>query len=1283
MRNPPFSSVYRLRAAQLAIVVVALILVLGLIRPFALRAAPPAPVLVNPANFTTTTVSNYPPLALPYFQWQPVAGATSYRLQISNQIAFNTVLYEYAGPATKHLPTSIGSFPEGTLYWRVRVESSPSGVGDWQVTPWQFTRDWSTNNVATLLSPGVAATIEFFEDPIFSWTPVSGAESYLLEIDDSSDCQSPIRTWETVATRYTPSQRLANGNYYWCVIPKDPAGRLGAISEKRSVFINYSQAPQLLQPLNGSLPIYTPQFKWTAVKGAYAYKLYYSTDSTFQTGVSAVQVNQPIYTPPSSLPNDQNYYWVVTAVYGGGVEGPASAVWTFKKQWYQKPIVYSPRDNEAVNVQTFTWSPVREAAYYRLEGSLDSGFGSIRWSVTTPNTFYWRNEFPGDDWGRTIFFRVTPVDSNGNLGKASNAITYRPVFATAFVENIYPRYYYQPPSIATGNYTVPYNIPVSFDYTVDTPTFYWSRTMVTASYPHVEADRYRLEVSSDVNFVSSNWTYETQNLSATPTDGSPFVPISTTVYYWRVTPLLQSGAVMTTGATNQPWAVRIDTSRLVTPTSTTSPTLQRPPANEKAMDTWPSFDWLPMQGAVRYEFAMSQQASFSPTVYVTQTIYTHHTPNVRMPKGTYFWHVRALDGGGVPIGTWSETRRIIQAYETRWSPSNTLCNVGPLPLTWNTLIASDANEGGPYDLTTLYAAQDNLYWYVGFNVSSVITGSIMYGLYLDVDQTDGSGASSAPPGRPGITTSSYYQPEYAIYLNYTGTHFITTSVDLLSWDPIGGIWNPQIRNLVDTNQVGGSFTYSPTLKYAELQIPKTAVGDGGSNPFMLSLALFSAAPNSSTTVSDTVPDNGPNTSVLTEFKTIGDRLSLALPPTDPSSNPSLLAATPFMYAETGNVDWLRGFKVEMSRDPLFTSIFDTLQFTCSGCEPFVDIFLNMYTPQKFLEDNTLYWRYSIRHQNPTGGPCPTDESLAPPSEPHVFTKLGPVPTNLQTLGSYSTPTFQWNDVEGTSNYRVQWSPNPDFSSNVSERTTNHDSFTWENALTPGKYYWRVRMENGQGGAYQSAWSVSSTVMITLPTVQITQPLNAANVNYAPTFKWQTVLTPTGQPAWGSPYFHLQIATSPNSFGSPFEDLTLDTINWTPSRSYPDGTYYWRIAVRDANSNDGPFGGVYTFTKQYPTVTLISPGSGDTIGFFPDFSWTAVNGAARYRLQVATNPQFSPTYEDVTTDQTEFIATHEYATANYYWRVAILDRDNNIGPWTGSTIIVNPYPYSLYLPLIKK
>ncbi|MBP7687937.1 MAG: hypothetical protein KA765_08520 [Thermoflexales bacterium] len=1279
--------------------------VLVLLGPIGSQARPySGGMLVTPVYPTTAlevTVANHPPVAIPYFEWQPVEGATVYRLQISDQIGFNTVARDINLSHVKYLAADLGWLRDTTWYWRVRVEASPTGVGDWPAMPWTFSRSWAKNNAPVLQTPAAGATIEFFEDPIFSWSPVVGAALYVIKIDNDFDCQSPLITYSTMYTHFTPNVRLANANYYWCVLPQDPAGRDGQTSEARSLFVNYTRVTTLLEPANNSLPVYTPQFKWTAVKGAYAYLLYYSTDSTFQTNLTQIQVNQTTYTPPNSLPNDVNYYWKVRAYYGNGYLGQDSAVWTFKKQWpylgvQPNLVILTPRNNEAINVQSFSWTPVREAAYYIVEGSFDPGFGTLQWSATTPNTWYWRNEFPANEWNTTLYLRVRPYDGNGNPGKASNSISYRPRIDTALVENIYPRYYYVPPSIASGNYTGTYSIPTSHDYALSIPTLYWSRTYVPGPKPdspvglpeHVEADYYKLEVSQDVNFFTVDWTYQTQNLSATPDETVPFTPTNTITYYWRVTPYLASGTILTNSATNQPWAVRFDTSRLGAPTNTSAPVLLHPPFNEKTMDTLPSFEWLPLTGAHHYEFEISPNIDFTASAYYTRTAYTHHTPTIRLPKGTYFWRVRGLDQTNAPVGVWSTVRRLIATLQTRWVGSWPVCAPYPIPSTPNTLLASSPVTDTATDLTTLYAAQDRDYWYVGFNLSPSVTGTIVYGLYLDGDQTNDSGASVAPSNRPVITTVNYYRPEYAVYMVYSGTQFITAppkSIALYRWDTVNGAWDPEVKDLLDPLQVGGGFTYSPTIRYAELKLPKTAIGDAGFNPFVLSPALFSAKSNSATAAADTVPDNGQNVSVFTEVKSISDRLSLSLPSDNSDGAGAPMSVMPFIYAEAGNIDWLRGTRLQIYRDPAFSNLFWEQLFTCEGCNNFVDVFQHVFTPNRVVEDNTLFWRYTVRHfTNPSLVPtCPTIESYSPPSEAHVLVRSGFVPENLRTEGNYSTPTFRWDDVEGAATYRLQWSQNPDFSGNVYDRTSNHDAFTPEYPLTPGTYYWRVRQENHTGGYYASAWSVSTTLAITLPQVVITQPVPGATVSLPPTFKWAAVLTPTVRPTWGAPYYRLQIATSPTGFGSPFEDVDLDTTTWTPNRTYPDGTFYWRIAVRDASRNDGPYTQIYTFTKQYPAPTLIAPLSGGRAGDYPEFEWEMVSGAASYRLQVATNPQFTSLAVDAYTNNVNFIPTNKLATGSYYWRVAMIDRDGRQGPFNDATLIVDPYPYRVYTPLVRK
>lgn len=406
-------------------------------------------------------------------------------------------------------------------------------------------------------------------------------------------------------------------------------------------------------------------------------------------------------------------------------------------------------------------------------------------------------------------------------------------------------------------------------------------------------------------------------------------------------------------------------------------------------------------------------------------------------------------------------------------------------------------------------------------------------------------------------------------------------------------------------------------------------------------------------------------------------MSLAVPSGDLPGAYTALPNTPYVYAETPNTDYLGGYKFEIARDPLFTSVIQTVNTTCIGCEPFPDIFQYVFSPLNVLEDNTLHWRYSIRHK------YAGDYYNAPPSEPHLFTKDGPVPDNLRTAGAYSTPKFVWDAAEGAGNYQFELASNPDFSPLRLQVNVNHESYTPEDAYEPGQYYWRVRAENSLSPVYASEWALVSTINITLPHVTLSEPLAGAVVHGYPTFEWDPVVIPgnASEIGWSAPRYRLQVATTPTGFPSPYEDVNLDTASWTPTKSYPDGTYYWQVAVRNASNRDGPFSAIRTFIKQYPAVTLVAPLTGTVASdAYPTFVWEPEDGAARYNIEVATDMNFGSKIDDQITENVVFTPLKAYATAQYYWRVAMIDKYGNYGPWTNSVLLIDPLPYRVYLPL---
>ena len=142
-----------------------------------------APTLVSPANDLTTTVANYPPLAIPEFKWNAVAGATMYRIQVSTDEAFTNFIVNETTPHTRYTPIASKDFADTNFFWRVRVES-PTPASSYSVR--SFTKAWSSGNAPTLIAPANASAVDFYDAPTFSWSPVVGVCAPAVNRDDGA-----------------------------------------------------------------------------------------------------------------------------------------------------------------------------------------------------------------------------------------------------------------------------------------------------------------------------------------------------------------------------------------------------------------------------------------------------------------------------------------------------------------------------------------------------------------------------------------------------------------------------------------------------------------------------------------------------------------------------------------------------------------------------------------------------------------------------------------------------------------------------------------------------------------------------------------------------------------------------------------------------------------------------------------------------------------------------------------------------------------------------------------
>jgi hypothetical protein len=485
----------------------------------------------------------------------------------------------------------------------------------------------------------------------------------------------------------------------------------------------------------------------------------------------------------------------------------------------------------------------------------------------------------------------------------------------------------------------------------------------------------------------------------------------------------------------------------------------------------------------------------------------------------------------------------------------------------------------------------------------------------------------------------------------------------------------------DLASIGGTLYYSPTIHYVEIKVPNTAIGMQDTTN-SAAVSLFSA-PFLSGHAQDTVPsdpnvaysspDFGGATTILSRFSSVSERLVAAAPPNniggDLTQYPSVI---PFLWQYPVDVPAWIGYEIEVHKDPQYTSlVIDYLEFASSRVPPDFT-----YIPGDLQGDNTYYWRVRplyFASGNPRGAW----------GDPTAFNRQGFVPQNLTTSVAFATPTFSWDMVEGTDFYDLQVDDDPNFGSIAIGDSTARPLYTPVTTLDSGvTYYWRVRVRR-VGGAVND-WSNATSFTLNLPTATGLATVPASPVSRAPALCW----TPLVQSAAGSPVFAawrylVQLSRNDPTFSNLFDSALTEQACWTTTRGLDDATYYWRVAIQDGQGRQGAFTTGASFVKQYPVTTLLSPANGSTVSATPTFSWTPVNGAAIYHVQVSLSNQFTPNVLDFTTHNTRYTPTTDLVNGTYYWRVAIIDQEGKQGPYNTATLLLGPLPNHLYLPAILR
>ena len=629
----------------------------------------PSPKLTYPVDDINQAVEDV------VFDWEPVAGAVTYDLQVATDSTFNNFAFkgENIYGSRYSPPTTLFN---DQFWWRVRAVDLAGQPTAWSTARFSFQRNWLDTPQAvwptgSTSTPDAGVPSSDGDRAYFQWTPVQHASRYEVAVASDPLFSSSVQLCTTAATTYAPRQsdcaRPPGSVFYWKVRPLDDpysSGLPGIFSQTQKVKWGNPQ-PVGDPPSSALTPVVglragmtgngatsgsscgdrvcgalaaTPVLSWQKMSGAAFYRIYFANDSNFTTTPMDVT---PIVTTNNvlALRNDdyrralpeseagQPYFWFVQPCWTQPVEGSNCGV--------------NPVSN---NDPGLTWHSFVKASP-AVTGMVSSNPGG------SDITFSWQDYIDTN----------ADVQSYGQQGQQA-AKQYRiqvdnePSFAEPLLDQavvdqatytagdrLYPegRLYWRVQAIDAQDNGLTWSAvsqlvkaspalglrsPVGGAAVAGAAPLQWQ--------PQAFAKAYEVEVyrNNDTAFSPPNRVLSATvaNPAYTPTEP---LPASSTPYVWRVRRIDSRG--------NQgPWA----SGSFVSLGS--APELLAPAANANQESTGSYFEWSDVQGAASYQVAIRTGTNNQ----LVGTVGTAYAPS-ELGTGSYTWQVAALDASGRTLGT--------------------------------------------------------------------------------------------------------------------------------------------------------------------------------------------------------------------------------------------------------------------------------------------------------------------------------------------------------------------------------------------------------------------------------------------------------------------------------------------------------------------------------------------------------------------------------------------------------------------------------------------------------
>lgn len=264
--------------------------------------------------------------------------------------------------------------------------------------------------------------------------------------------------------------------------------------------------------------------------------------------------------------------------------------------------------------------------------------------------------------------------------------------------------------------------------------------------------------------------------------------------------------------------------------------------------------------------------------------------------------------------------------------------------------------------------------------------------------------------------------------------------------------------------------------------------------------------------------------------------------------------------------------------------------------------------------------------------------VQPPSAPDLIS-----PTDGErTLDD--PPTFTWTSLGIEAEYKIEIDESLDFDQPLVSFTLTDTTFTPDNTLDGGYFYWRVKAITDTGtGDWSPVWQFTIVTEPAAP--ELLTPEDGMQIcDTTPAFTWSAVDQ--------AREYGLEIADN-DAFESPQVSVNTMGNTYTHVQPLSQGAYYWRVNGRNEFFT-GPWSTSWRVNiLDVPAIpVLLSPGDNMLIGDWPPtLTWESVERASAYRLQVDDSPDFlTPTVDLEGLIENSHTPT-SLSEGAYYWRVA--------------------------------